>query len=147
MQRLVAQMKGAAGDAVAPEIRDEPAPPVPPAGEPEGTERWSPERRVRTCVASLETSASFGPMMAAEAQERHFYAAPRRAFVADGSAYNWTIQRGYFGTFEPITDFLHAVCYVFSSAAAVSPDEESGWSQYLIWTRACWRCNLQFQYL
>jgi len=138
VQRLVAQMKGAAGEAVAPEDPDESTPPVPPVGEPERTARWSPERRVRTCVASLETSASFGPMMAAEAQERHFHAAPRRAFVADGCAYNWTIPRGYFGTFEPIVDFLHAVCYVFSSAAAVSPDEASGWSQYLAWMRACW---------
>ncbi|HEY1189465.1 MAG TPA: hypothetical protein VGE74_17565 [Gemmata sp.] len=43
---------------------------------------------LRTCVAILETSATFGPMMAAEAQERNCYAAPRRAFVADGQAYN-----------------------------------------------------------
>jgi hypothetical protein len=139
VQRLVQQMKGSAGEAAAQENRDEPTPPVPPVGEPEGPERWSPKRLVRTCVASLETSASFGPMMAAEAQQRHFYAAPRRAFVADGSAYNWSIQRGYFGAFEPIVDFLHAVCYVFSSAAAVSADEASGWSQYLVWMRACWQ--------
>ena len=139
VQRLVAQMKGQAGEAAAPENPDEPAPAAAAAGDSEGTERWSPERLVRTCVASLETSAAFGPMMAAEAQERHFYAAPRRAFVADGSAYNWTIHRGYFGTFEPIADFLHAVCYVFSAAAAVSPDEAPGWSQYLTWMRACWQ--------
>jgi hypothetical protein len=139
VQRLVARMKGAAGEAAAQETLDESAPPVPPAGEPEGHPRWSPERLVRTCVASMETSASFGPMMAAEAQERHFYAAPRRAFVADGSAYNWSIHRGYFAGFEPIVDVLHAVCYVFSSAVAVSADESSGWSQYLEWMRACWQ--------
>jgi hypothetical protein len=139
VQRLVQQMKGSVGEAAAQETPDEPTPPVPPVGESEGTERWSPKRLVRTCVASLETSASFGPMMAAEAQQRHFYEAPRRAFVADGSAYNWSIQRGYFGAFEPIVDFLHAVCYVFSSAAAVSADEASGWSQYLVWMRACWQ--------
>jgi hypothetical protein len=140
VQRLVQQMKGSAGgEAPAQENPGEPAPPVPPAGEPEGTARWSPKLLVRTCVASMETSASFGPMMAAEAQERHFYAAPRRAFVADGSAYNWSIHRGYFGTFEPIVDLLHAVCYVFSSAAAVSAGEASSWSQYLVWMRACWQ--------
>jgi hypothetical protein len=87
----------------------------------------------------METSTSFGPMMAAEARERGFYDAPRRAFVADGSAYNWSIHRGYFGEFEPITDFLHAVCYVYSSARAVSGDDSSGWSQYLAWMRACWQ--------
>jgi hypothetical protein len=138
VQRLVQQMKGSAGEAPAQENPDESTPPVSPAREPEGTVRWSPKRLVRTCVASLETSASFGPMMAAEAQERHFYESPRRAFVADGSAYNWTIHQGYFGAFEPIVDFLHAVCYVFASAAAVSADEASGWSQYLVWMRACW---------
>src|SRR6266545_5039077 len=102
-------------------------------------ERWSPTRLVTTCVASMETSASFGPLMAAEARERHFYEAKRRAFVADGSAYNWSIHRGYFGEFEPITDFLHAICYVYASARAVNVDESSGWSQYLAWMRACWQ--------
>ncbi|AWM36183.1 hypothetical protein GobsT_72950 [Gemmata obscuriglobus] len=138
VRRLVQQMKGPAGEVAPPETVDESTPPVP-AGEPEGAERWSPTRLVRTCVASLEGSTAFGPMMAAEAQERRFYEAPRRAFVADGQAYNWTIWRGYFGAFEPIVDFLHAVCYVFSSAAAVSPDEASGWSQYVAWMRACWQ--------
>jgi hypothetical protein len=87
----------------------------------------------------MEASASFGPMVAAEAQERGFYQAARRAFVADGSAYNGSIHRGYFADFEPIVDFLHAVCYVFSSARAVSADEASGWCQYLEWMRACWQ--------
>jgi hypothetical protein len=55
-------------------------------------EPWAPNRRVRTCVASLAESRSFGPMVAGEAQARDFYAAGRRAFVADGLAYNWSIQ-------------------------------------------------------
>jgi hypothetical protein len=139
VQRLVEQMNGDAGEAPSQEIPDAATDPVSPsAGRHEG-ERWSPKRLVRTCVASLETSASFGPMMAAEACERHFYEAPRRAFVADGSAYNWSIHRGYFGDFEPIVDFLHAVCYVYASARAVSADESSGWSRYLAWMRACWQ--------
>jgi hypothetical protein len=87
----------------------------------------------------METSVSFGPLMAAEAQERGFYQAHRRAFVADGSAYNWSIHRGYFADFEPITDFLHVLCYVYASARAVSADESSGWSQYLMWMRGCWQ--------
>ncbi|VTR97622.1 catalytic phage domain protein : Marine sediment metagenome DNA, contig: S01H1_L02182 (Fragment) OS=marine sediment metagenome GN=S01H1_07804 PE=4 SV=1 [Gemmata massiliana] len=45
---------------------------------------------------------------------------------------------GYFADFEPITDFLHAVCYVYRCARVVSIDEPSGWSQYLVWMRACW---------
>lgn len=139
VQRLVQQMKGQAGEAILQEIVDKPAHPAGELVAVEATQRWSPERLVRTCVASLETSSSFGPMMAAEAQERHFYEASRRAFVADGAAYNWAIWQGYFHDFEPIVDFLHALCYVYSSAQAVSADESSGWSQYLAWMRACWQ--------
>jgi hypothetical protein len=132
-------MKGQAGEANPQEILDEPADPGAKQAEAVATERWSPERLVRTCVASLEASSSFGPMMAAEAQHRHFYEAKRRAFVADGMAYNWSIHAGYFGDFEPIVDFLHVLCYVYASARAVRADESSGWSQYLVWLRACWQ--------
>ena len=56
--------------------------------------------------------------MAAEAQSRDFYAASRRAFVADGQAYNWSIHRGHFKDFVPIVDLLHVVCYLFKAAHA-----------------------------
>src|SRR5262249_59658347 len=78
----------------------------------------APRRLVRTCVASLCDSRSFGPLVAAEAQERDFYRAPRRAFVGDGQAYNWSIQRGYFPDFEPIVDLLHVLCYLYLAAWA-----------------------------
>lgn len=139
VQRLVQQMKGQAGEVQREEIAEHPKDPATPSEAAEATERWSPKRLVRSCVASLGSSESFGPMMAAEAQERHFYAATRRAFVADGAAYNWAIHRGYFGDFEPIVDFLHVLCYVYASARAVSADEASGWSQYLKWMRSCWQ--------
>jgi hypothetical protein len=139
VQRLVQQMKGQAGEAIPQENVDEPAEPAADGVAVEAPPRWSPERLVRTCVASLETSASFGPMLAAEAQERHFYEALRRAFVADGAAYNWAIWQGYFRDFEPIVDFLHVLCYVYTAARAVRADEASGWSQYLAWLRACWQ--------
>lgn len=63
----------------------------------------------------------------------------RLAFVADGSAYNWSIHQGYFRDFEPIVDILHVLCYVYSSAQAVSADESARWSQYLRWMEACWQ--------
>ncbi len=139
VQRLVSQMKGLSGEADPQEIPEEQADhPVERVGA-EPTKRWSPERLVRTCVASLESSSSFGPLVAAEAQERHFYGARRRAFVADGAAYNWSIHEGYFRDFEPVVDLLHVLCYLYSSACAVGADESSGWSQYLVWMRACWQ--------
>jgi hypothetical protein len=46
-------------------------------------------------------------MMATGADRRGFFIAPKRAFLGDGSAYNWTIHRDHFSTFEPILDFIH----------------------------------------
>ena len=139
VQRLVNQMKGQAGRDDTQEIPEES---TTVAAEPiaaESTGRWSPTRLVRTCVASLESSSSFGPLVAAEAQQRHFYQARRRAFVADGAAYNWSIHEGYFRDFEPVVDLLHVLCYLYSSARAVGADETSGWRQYEVWMRMCWQ--------
>jgi hypothetical protein len=136
IQRLVQQMAGWAGDAAGDD--------APPAGESGASaaapdaEPWSPQRRVRTCVASVTNSRSFGPLMAAEAQSRDFYAAGRRAFVADGQAYNWTIHRGYFPDFVPVVDLLHVVCYLFDAAQAVGAESQR-WPLYLKWLRACWQ--------
>jgi hypothetical protein len=142
IQRLVTQMKGSASEAKSQEnpgdaadsSSETPASSATPESEP-----WSPKRVVRTCVASLTNSRSFGPLMAAEAQSRNFYAAKRRAFVADGAAYNWTIHRGYFPDFEPIVDLLHVVCYLFGAAQAVSADQTAGWTRYREWLRAVWQ--------
>src|SRR5262249_22584528 len=99
----------------------------------------APRKLVRTCVASMAACREFGPMMAAEAQQRGFYAAKRRAFVADGAAYNWGIHRGYFADFEPIVDLLHVLCYVYLAAHAVGEGEEGRWATYVGWLRACWQ--------
>jgi hypothetical protein len=89
-------------------------------------------------VASLTDSRSFGPLVAAEAQGRDFYAAARRAFVADGQAYNWTTHRGYFPDFVPVVDLLHVVCYLFAAAQAAGA-EGRRWPLYVAWLRACWQ--------
>jgi hypothetical protein len=137
--RLVRQMQGQAAQAT-----PEPNTPLEQAAACATTtlcEPWqgSPKKLVRTCVASMQNSRAFGPMMAAEAQSRNFYKARRRAFLGDGSAYNWTIQRGYFRDFEPIVDFLHVLCYVYLAAWAVGGEDGQRWSLYLDWLRACWQ--------
>jgi len=86
----------------------------------------------------MVNSRAFGPLVAAEAQSRDFYAARRRAFVGDGQAYNWSIQRGYFADFVPIVDLLHVVCYLFKTAQAVEAESER-WPLYLRWLRCCWQ--------
>lgn len=140
VKRLVSQMKKAAAEVDAPGMsgvpedtgphrRDEPRPP----------DRWSPTRRVRTCVASLKPSGPFGRLVATEAHERGFFGATRRAFVADGAAYNWAIHTGYFRDFEPIVDLLHVLCYLYTAAQAGSADEAGGWTRYVGWVRAVWQ--------
>jgi len=138
IQRLVRQMGGWAGEEAAAEAEAVPAAGEDPSGLPEA-EPWAPRRLVRTCLASLEDSRAFGPMVAGEAQARDFYAAARRAFVADGQAYNWAIQRGYFPDFVPIVDFLHVICYLFSAAQVLAQEGSQRWARYEAWVRACWQ--------
>ena len=139
VERLVQQMAGQAGEtadaAQPPEDRAEEVPVrSDPAGEP-----WAPRKRLRTCVATLANSRAFGRMVAAEAKERDFYRAGRKAFVADGAAYNWKLQQRHFTGFVPIADFLHVLCYVYRAAWAVAADEAGRWRQYVAWLRACWQ--------
>ena len=139
VQRLVQQMQGLSGDKPAPEPGPpEALPPEPPEGAADDR-AGAPRKRVRTCLASMADSHAFGPLVAAEAQERAFYRAARRAFVGDGAAYNWWIQRAYFPDFEPIADFLHVLCYVYLAAWAAGADEAERWSSYVGWLRACWQ--------
>ena len=88
-------------------------------------------------------SHAFGPMVAAEAQERGFYQASRRAFLADGAASNWWIQRAYFPHFEPIADFLHVLGYLYVAAWGAGTDDSQRWSLYVDWLRACWQGRVQ----
>ena len=147
VQRLVQQMAGQAGEPSrdGPAAAGQPAPRgsgagvEPPSGRDIEDEPWAPKRRMRTCVASMAESRSFGPIVAGEAQARDFYAADRRAFVADGLAYNWSIQEGYFPDFEPIVDLLHVLCYLYKAAYGLGADEASRWSLYESWLRRCWQ--------
>jgi hypothetical protein len=133
VQRLVRQMRGLPGEPPA-EADEAGATAAPEAAGPA-----RPERLVRTCVASMGDSRTFGPLVAAEAQERDFYRAGRRAFVADGQAYNWAIHEGYFSDFEPIADLLHVLCYLYLAAWGTGGEEPRRWSLYLSWLGACWQ--------
>jgi hypothetical protein len=98
-----------------------------------------PERLVRTCVATMGPSRAFGPLVAAEAQARAFYDAPRQAFLGDGQKYNWKVQRTWFPHFVAITDFLHVLCYLYRAAWAVGADDAARWRQFEAWMTACWQ--------
>jgi hypothetical protein len=104
---------------------------------------WQPKTLLRTCVSSLASSEQFGPMMAAEADARGFFAAGKRAFVGDGQGYNWTIQRQWFSSFTAITDFIHVIEYLYEAAKALYQDAALRWQHYVEWGTACWQGNVQ----
>jgi hypothetical protein len=109
------------------------------AGATRGDVAWPPQRADRTCVATMQDSAAFGKMVAAEAYARNFYAAARRAFLGDGQRYNWTIQEKWFKDFEPIADFIHPLAYLYAAATAAAADRNERWFLYVAWMTNCWQ--------
>jgi hypothetical protein len=101
--------------------------------------RWQPEPLVRTCQATLGSSDEFGPIVAAEAQRRNFFAAQSRAFLGDGGLWIRALPRTYFPTFEPIVDFVHVLTPVYLAAKAVGGRPAEVWERYLGWATACWK--------
>jgi hypothetical protein len=117
----------------------EPPPEASGAAASDAAPRRAPEFLVRTYVASTCDSEAFGPMVAAEAHRRNFHAAARGAFVGDGAAWLWTLQRQYFPDFQPIVDFVHVLSYVFAAAKAVATEPARCWALFVDWAEACWR--------
>jgi hypothetical protein len=97
-----------------------------------------PEVLTRQVVASRGCWPAFAPLVAAAAWAAAFQGAARRAFVGDGSANNWTLQRRFFGSFVPILDFIHALSYVFAAATAGRKFAE-GWACYREWITWVWQ--------
>jgi hypothetical protein len=110
----------------------------PPVSSPEGID-WQPERLVRTCVATTRDSEAFGRLVGAEARARNFGAAARRAFVGDGQAYNWAIQRRWFAEYVAVVDFIHVLGYVWQAACATGGTDPEQWGRYANWMRGCWQ--------
>ena len=97
----------------------------------------SPQALVSSVVATTGNVAAFGPLLASAAYARGFHAAPRKAFVADGSEANWGVWRKYFSHYTPIVDFIHALMYVYAAALAGRRLTE-GWQQYRQWAQWLW---------
>lgn len=97
-------------------------------------------KRVRTVVASMADSDTFGWQMAAEVQRRGLDRAQRKACVCDGQQYNWTLfamhllPSGFIG----ILDFVHLLAYLYDAAHAWKKDRGRAWKQYEQWLRWAW---------
>lgn len=98
-----------------------------------------PRRVLRTVVASMKCSREFGQQMVREAMRRRFNESPRKAFVADGQACNWTTHRQHFRQYTPILDFVHVVTYLFTASLACFGQSEDAWIAYCAWMRLVWQ--------
>jgi hypothetical protein len=102
--------------------------------------RPASKKRVRTVVASLADSETFGWQMAAEVKRRGLDRARRKACVCDGQHYNWTLFEmhllpcGFIG----ILDFVHLLAYLYDAAHAWRKDRGRAWKQYVQWLRWAW---------
>jgi len=106
-------------------------------------DNWRPKPLFRTCLSSLKNSDAFGRMMEVEADSRGFYHADKQAFVSDGLAYNWTIQKRHFPSFTAVLDFVHVVEHLYEVAHCLHADLDRRWEKYLGWARACWSGQVQ----
>ena len=88
-------------------------------------------------LATRENADSFGKQLAAAAWKSGFAAAPRKAFLGDGSETNWSVWRKHFSHYTPILDFIHALCYVYAAAMAGRSFAE-GWPIYVQWAQRTW---------
>jgi hypothetical protein len=100
-----------------------------------------PRKLVRTVVASLADSETFGWQMAAEVQRRGLDQAQRKGYICDGQRYNWTlfelhlVASGFLG----ILDVVHLLTYLYGAACAVEgKGTAAAWALYECWLRLAW---------
>ena len=114
---------------------------APAAAIPRRQRLWPPQRtqNSRTCVATMAESATFGKMVVAEAYRRNFQAATRGALLGDGSAWIWHEQQKWFGWLEPVTDFVHALSYLYVTATVLADSVAERWQLYVGWMTLSWK--------
>jgi hypothetical protein len=102
--------------------------------------RLASKKRVRTVVATMADSETFGWQMAAEVKRRGLDRASRKACVCDGQQYNWTLFEMHLRPmgFIAILDFVHLLAYLYDAAHAGKKDRGRAWKQYVQWLRWAW---------
>jgi hypothetical protein len=105
---------------------------------PEEATHQPPQVGQRRVLASGLRWPAFAPVVAAAAWAWGFQGAARKAFVGDGSANHWRLQRRFFGSFTPILDFIRALSYVYAAATA-GQVRATGWACYRQWIAWVWQ--------
>lgn len=103
--------------------------------------RQGPQKLVRTVIASMVDSETFGWHVCAEVQRRGLDKAQRKGYICDGQKYNWTLFEmhllawGFIG----ILDFLHLLAHLYAAAQAVEgKGSAQAWKLYERWLRWAW---------
>jgi len=109
---------------------------------PRGEGLPGPDLERRHVVASRQSWEDFGPLLASQAWYRGFAAAPRKAFVSDGSSTIEELQRAHFSHYTSILDLLHALSYSLAAARAVSSSEAAARDIYNHWAAKIWEGNV-----
>ena len=103
--------------------------------------RHKKRTRVRTVIATMENSETFGWQVAAEVHRRGLDQAKRKACVCDGQAYNWSVYEMHLLPlgFIAILDFVHLLAYLYDAAQAWrGSDQALAWAAYEQWLRWAW---------
>jgi hypothetical protein len=101
-----------------------------------------PDLERRHVVASRQSWEEFGRLLASQAWYHGFAAAPRQAFVSDGSPTIEKLQRTHFSHYTSILDLLHALSYGLAAARAVNHDEAAARDTYNQWAAKIWKGNV-----
>jgi hypothetical protein len=134
MREIAREIKGFTSEAEAPAEAEQ----APEEKEEVPKERpGKPQPLVRSVVALVGHVEEFGRRLASSAYARGFHAAPRKAFLADGSEANWGVHRRHFSHYTPIVDFVHALMYVYAAALA-GRTLSDGWLIYRDWAQWLW---------
>jgi hypothetical protein len=99
-----------------------------------------PRKVVRTVLASLADSDTFGWQVAAEVHRRGLHTAARKAYVCDGQKYNWSIYQMHLVMlgFLAVLDVVHLVGYLYAAAQAAAGKGTGAWALYERWLRWAW---------
>lgn len=102
---------------------------------------WPPKRtkQARTCVATMRDCHEFGKMVAAEAYRRNFQAAAHGALLGDGSAWIWNVHAKWFSNLTAVTDFVHALTYLYVTATVLAANVAERWQWYVQWMTLLWQ--------
>lgn len=103
--------------------------------------RRTKRTRVRTVVATMANSETFGWQVAAEVHRRGLDQAKRKACVCDGQAYNWSVYEMHLLPlgFLAILDFVHLLAYLYDAAQAWrGSNAAAAWTTYEQWLRWAW---------